>query len=722
MRNDEPLTPAGRLFMQPATHQIINCAFGLERSVGIDEARIVLSDSLMIEHPRFCSLLVTDDYGRHYWRKTEINIDRHIILHSDPVSEAVNDEAATNDYVADLAVSSPLSTDKPLWEIHILSAHKSVILRFHHALGDGISLMSLMLTLSKKLDDPEKTPTIEPLISSTRRNHRKLGIDEKVLKLLKIIWFTMIYALEFLIRSLWVKDGKTVLRGGEGVELWPRKVATARFHLDDMKTVKNAVTNAPATHQIINCALGLERALGFDEVRTVVSDSLMIKHPRFCSLLVTDDQGHHYWRLTELDIDRHIILHTDPVGEVGNDEAAINDFLADLAVSSPLSTDKPLWEIHLLSAHKCVVLRLHHALGDGISLMSLMLTLCRKLDDSEQTPTIEPLISSARNPRGLGINEKIFKVLKIIWFTMIYVFEFMMRSLWVKDGRTVVRGGEGVELWPRRVATAKFNLEDMKTVKRAVTNATINDVLFGVISSGLSRYLDKRSPECNRFFFQQVVLRFSFYFYESRFIFKFMLHFYQVNYLSFLALQEGLRITGVALVNLRPSPGLQDIKELMKKNAGSGWGNKFGIMLLPIYYHRNGSNPLDYLKRAKMMIDRKKLSLEAFLSYQIGFFVMNHMGAKFASLLNYRIVCNTSFTVSNVVGPREEITVAGIPVTYIRTSSSSLSHAITMHMVSYAGRADMQILAAKDIIHDPENLAKCFEDALLEMKEAVLRT
>ncbi|KVI10795.1 O-acyltransferase, WSD1, C-terminal [Cynara cardunculus var. scolymus] len=221
---------------------------------------------------------------------------------------------------------------------------------------------------------------------------------------------------------------------------------------------------------------------------------------------------------------------------------------------------------------------------------------------------------------------------------------------------------------------------------------TINDVLFGVISSGLSRYLDKRSPDCN------------------------------LNYLSFLALQEGLRITGVAAVNLRPSPGLQDIKELMKKNAGSGWGNKFGIMLLPIYYHRNGSNPLDYLKRAKLMIDRKKLSLEAFLTHQIGLFVMNHVGAKFASLLNYRIFCNTSFTVSNVVGPREEIAVAGIPVTYLRTSSSSLSHAIIMHMVSYAGRADMQILVAKDIIHDPENLAKCFEDALLEMKEAVLRT
>jgi len=40
--------------------------------------------------------------------------------------------------------------------------------------------------------------------------------------------------------------------------------------------------------------------------------------------------------------------------------------------------------------------------------------------------------------------------------------------------------------------------------------------------------------------------------------------------------------------------------------------------------------------------------------------------------------------------------------------------ALTMHMVSYAGRTDMQILVAKDIITDPDFLAKCFEDALRE--------
>lgn len=41
-----------------------------------------------------------------------------------------------------------------------------------------------------------------------------------------------------------------------------------------------------------------------------------------------------------------------------------------------------------------------------------------------------------------------------------------------------------------------------------------------------------------------------------------------------------------------------------------------------------------------------------------------------------------------------------------------------MHMVSYAGMAELQILVAKEIIPDPKILAKFFEEALLEMKEA----
>ncbi|XP_026449566.1 uncharacterized protein LOC113349747 [Papaver somniferum] len=184
-------------------------------------------------------------------------------------------------------------------------------------------------------------------------------------------------------------------------------------------------------------------------------------------------------------------------------------------------------------------------------------------------------------------------------------------------------------------------------------------------------------------------------------------------------LQEGLRITGLGMVNLRKQPGLQDMSELVKnKPLSSWWGNKFGFILLPIYHHKNVDNdPLQYVRRAKAMLDKKKLSLEAHFSYTFGNLVMSLLGPKAAMLLNYRVVCNTSFTISNVVGPKEEIMFGGNPVTSFRVTSTSLPHALTMHMLSYAGNAELQILVAKDIIPDPQFLAKCFEDALLEMKD-----
>ncbi|KAJ0640223.1 putative O-acyltransferase, WSD1, chloramphenicol acetyltransferase-like domain superfamily [Helianthus annuus] len=243
MEIDEPLSPGGRLFVQPATHQIINSVFGLEQSITLDALRTVISSSLLIKHPRFSSLLVTDNHGREHWRKTEIDINRHIIIRSNPVGEGDNDEEVVNEYLADLTVSSPLTTDKPLWEVHLLSAHKCLVLRIHHALGDGISLVSLMLTLCRKLDDPEQTPTIGPLTSSTQK-HKNSGTLESILKLVKMVWFTLVYVFEFMMRGAWVKDRKTAVRGGEGVELWPRKLVTAKFSFEDMKTVKSAVANA----------------------------------------------------------------------------------------------------------------------------------------------------------------------------------------------------------------------------------------------------------------------------------------------------------------------------------------------------------------------------------------------------------------------------------------------------------------------------------------------
>ncbi|KAG5526446.1 hypothetical protein RHGRI_032648 [Rhododendron griersonianum] len=437
----------------------------------------------------------------------------------------------------------------------------------------------------------------------------------------------------------------------------------------------------PEMNQIIHCIIGCKNPIDAAAVISEITNSVMIQHPRFSSLMVRNSRGREHWRKTQIDVDRHVIVVEDPVAGAGAaDEEAVNDYVADLAVSSPLSPDKPLWEVHLLRAHNCIVFRIHHALGDGISLMSMLLECCRRADEPDLRPTISSVGTSSNSSSNRIIQRrKLWKVVVGMLMGLVFIVEFVLRSLWVKDRKTAVSGGAGVELWPRKLATAKFWLDDMKMVKEAVADATINDVLFGVISCGLSRYLDLRSPK---------------------------------------ALRDGVQITGVAMVNLRKQPGLQELSDMMKGNSGIRWGNKFGMLLLPVYYHQGGADPLQYVKRAKQMIDLKKQSLEAHFSYNIGYLAMSCFGPKVASWLNYRIVCNTTFTISNVIGPKEEIAIVGNPVKYMRVTNTSLPHAITMHMLSYAGRADMQILVAKDIVPDPQVLAKCFEDALHQMKEA----
>ncbi|KAE9447150.1 hypothetical protein C3L33_20925, partial [Rhododendron williamsianum] len=430
---------------------------------------------------------------------------------------------------------------------------------------------------------------------------------------------------------------------------------------DEPLTPAGRLFLSPEMNQIIHCIIGCKNPIDAAAVTSEISKSVMIQHPRFSSLMVRNSRGREHWRKTQIDVDRHVIVVEDPVAGAA-DEEAVNDYVADLAVSSPLSLDKPLWEVLfvILLFHSCLT-SLYKRRGTHT------IHCCRRADEPDQRPTISS-VGTSSNSSSNRINQrrKLWKVVVGMLMGLVFIVEFVLRSLWVKDRKTAVSGGAGVELWPRKLATAKFRLDDMKMVKEAVADATINDVLFGVISCGLSRYLDLRSPK---------------------------------------ALRDGVQITGLSMVNLRKQPGLQELSDMMKGNSGIRWGNKFGMLLLPVYYHQGGADPLQYVKRAKQMIDLKKQSLEAHFSYNIGYLAMSCFGPKVASWLNYRIVCHTTFTISNVIGPKEEIAIVGNP-------------AITMHMLSYAGRADMQILVAKDIVPDPQVLAKCFEDALHQMKEA----
>ncbi|KAI3878642.1 hypothetical protein MKW92_041502 [Papaver armeniacum] len=301
-------------------------------------------------------------------------------------------------------------------------------------------------------------------------------------------------------------------------------------------------------NQVINCVIGLKNPINIESIKADIRNSIMIQHPRFQSVLVRNKNGREYWKKTQnVNLDDHIFLIQD-VNDIctdDDDDEIVNKYSADLTVSSPLSVDKPLWELHILKDQNVLVWRIHHALGDGVSLMSLILAMCRKVDEPGELPTIpKPVIKNNNRSR----RENIWELIMRIWLSFVYTMELFLRCFCSKrDAKTKISGGSGVEFWPRKLATAKFKLDDMKAVKNAVPNATINDVLFGVISAGLSRYLDYHQPSNSSNYFTLL----------SRMPFIPLINKKKILNILLLELLEGLRITGLGMVNLRKQPGLQ---------------------------------------------------------------------------------------------------------------------------------------------------------------------
>lgn len=142
-------------------------------------------------------------------------------------------------------VFSPIDKCKPLWEIHILNiktsdAESLLVARFHHSLGDGMSLMSLLLACSRKTSDLEALPTLVA--------PKKSQVTNVWWSLLARLWFiirlmcnTFVEVYKFLLILCSVRDAATPLMEKPSATLSPNKFIHRVISLDDVKFVKNAM-------------------------------------------------------------------------------------------------------------------------------------------------------------------------------------------------------------------------------------------------------------------------------------------------------------------------------------------------------------------------------------------------------------------------------------------------------------------------------------------------
>ncbi|KAL9225399.1 hypothetical protein vseg_001331 [Gypsophila vaccaria] len=463
--------------------------------------------------------------------------------------------------------------------------------------------------------------------------------------------------------------------------------------------------HAPKFNCCIIAVVGCKTKFDVEAIKEGLLHTL-VKHPRFSSKLVFDTKKRRKptgWIRTKVVIDDHIIVpDLDP--NMDSPDDFLEDYISNIT-KSPMDLSKPLWELHLLDlktkdADTIGIFRVHHSIGDGISLISLVLACTRQTANPNALPTLpttkKKTAKTTRLSCSFGFLITCFLglmfLVKLLWNTLKDLAAFTATALWLKDTNTPVKGAPGTETAPKRFVYRTVGLDDVLLVKRAL-DVTVNDVLLGITQAGLSNYLNRKYGKMKG---------------EEK---------ARDNNLP-----KRIRLRSTLLVNLRPTSTIEDLAERMEsssKGKWKDWGNAIGYIIFPFHIALR-DDPLDYILDAKATIDKKKQSLEAPCTYATARIVLKTLGLRVMTAVSYRVLSHATLSFSNIVGPKEEISFYGHPITFLAPSVYGHPQALTVHFQSYMDKVTLVIAVDRDVIPDPNVLCDDIEESLKLAKNAVI--
>ena len=182
--------------------------------------------------------------------------------------------------------------------------------------------------------------------------------------------------------------------------------------------------------------------------------------------------GEMKWVPTKVDLEKHVIVPDMCSDMETSSDKYVEDYICNLTKTT-LDFSKPLWDLHLLNvktsdAEAVAVFRIHHSLGDGTSLMSLLLACTRKASDPTALPSV-PMMKKPKLSVGSG---KWWKAFRLVWNTIIDVLMVIATVLFLKDRDTPLRGPPNVGSTGRRIIHRTISLEDVVMIKNAMSTVS----------------------------------------------------------------------------------------------------------------------------------------------------------------------------------------------------------------------------------------------------------
>ncbi len=154
----------------------------------------------------------------------------------------------------------------------------------------------------------------------------------------------------------------------------------------------------------------VEPRLAYETVCRRVEDKLL-KYERFRQAVVRDATGAANWVVDEsFDIHHHVVREKLVRAKGQSEREALQARVGELA-TTPLDPALPLWQFHLIEDYEggsALIARLHHCIGDGIALISVMMTIT---DGGSDPPARKRRATSDESDGSDWLNDVVLKPL-----------------------------------------------------------------------------------------------------------------------------------------------------------------------------------------------------------------------------------------------------------------------------------------------------------------------
>jgi WS/DGAT/MGAT family acyltransferase len=439
----------------------------------------------------------------------------------------------------------------------------------------------------------------------------------------------------------------------------------------------------PTNPMTIVAVLILEGRVTYARLRSVLAGRLL-RFERFRELPAHDVLGTRWVTDPQFQLDRHLRrLRLPP--RAGQKQL---ELAAGKLASTQLNPRHPLWQLHLIERYgrgSAVIARFHHCYADGIALMRVLLSLTDVSPVSIAAPA--PTAHAARsNPHSdlfslvSPLTDLVGSALSAVQRAGTGAADLVSASLrtlahpeqaaaLARQGAAALREFADIALLPedpptplkRKLGPHKqvawsppLSFMEVKTVAAAL-DCTINDVLLASVAGALGSHLAERGVSI-----------------------------------------DGLTIRALVPVNLRP---VEEQPQL---------GNQFGLVFanLPI----GERNPLARVYAVHQDMQRLKRSSQAL----VALWLLTAMGL-LPGMIEERAIelftAKGSVVVSNVPGPREPLYLAGARIAqqfFWVPQAGDIGVGISL--LTYDGRVHFGLIADRNLIADPSDVAHRFND------------